>query len=210
VSYDGAIVRIGPERLEEAGAMLGRAFFDNPMALYLFPDASQRLGPLSWTLGTFDRYCLLCGEVHTTSDRVDGTAAWLAPDSPPMSGETITAAGMTELPDRMGSEPFQRLMAMKAHFDALHERDAPEPHWYLWTLGVDPPRQGQGIGGALMQPVFAQADAEGLPCYLEADKAKNVPFYQMHGFEVVEEGDIPGGGMHYWTMKREPRRPKAD
>jgi hypothetical protein len=33
-----------------------------------------------------------------------------------------------------------------------------------------------------------------------------VPFYEMHGFEVVEEGDLPDGGYYYWTMRRPPRR----
>jgi len=200
------IARLTSEQVEEDGDMLGRAFFDNPMALYLFPDESSRARPLAWMFATFTRYCHLFGEVHTTSGRIDGSAAWLRPDSPAMSRETIVAAGMTEMPQQMGQEPFQRLMVMKSLFDELRQRDASEPHWYLWVLGVDPPRQGQGVGGALMQPVFARADAEGLPCYLEADKAKNVPFYQRHGFEVVVEGDLPDGGMHYWTMKRPPRR----
>jgi GNAT superfamily N-acetyltransferase len=113
---------------------------------------------------------------------------------------------MAAMPQEMGQEAFQRLMVMKRHFDELRERDAIEPHWYLWTLGVDPPRQGQGVGGALMQPVLSRADEAGLPCYLEADKAKNVPFYQRHGFEVVVEDDLPDGGYHYWTMKRPPHR----
>ena len=97
-------------------------------------------------------------------------------------------------------------MIMKRHFDELRQRDVPEPHWYLWMLGVDPPRQGQGVGSMLLQPVLWLADRESLPCYVEADKAKNVPFYQTHGFEVVEEGDVPGGGLHYWTMKHPPQR----
>ncbi len=200
------IVRLESGQVEDAGKMLGRAFFDNPMALFLLPDADTRSRPLTWMFDRTARYGLLFGEVYTTVDAVDGAAIWLVPDGPPMTRENIAAAGMMEMPQQMGAEPFQRLMLMKGHFDELRQRDAPERHWYLWTLGVDPPRQGQGVGGALMQPVFALADREGLPCYLEADKAKNVPFYQRHGFEVVEESDLPGGGMHYWTMKRPPQR----
>ncbi len=33
----------------------------------------------------------------------------------------------------------------------------------------------------------------------------NVPFYNKHGFEVVVEEDVPKGGPHFWTMKREPK-----
>jgi len=199
------IARLGARQVREAGEMLGRAFFDNPMAVYLLPDEAERIRPLTWMFDRTTRYCHLYGEVYTTADRPDGAAVWLTPESPPMSRETITAAGMMDMPQQMGTEAFQRLMVMKRYFDELRQRDVPEPHWYLWTLGVDPPRQGQGVGSALLGPVLSRADADGLPCYLEADKAKNVPFYEMHGFEVVEEGDLPDG-FHYWTMKRAPQQ----
>ena len=200
------ITRLAERQIEEAGEMLGRAFFDNPMSVYLLPDEATRARPLTWMFDRTARYGHLFGEVYTTTGNVDGTAIWLPPDSPPIGGERVIQAGMAAMSDEMGPQAFQRLMVMKRHMDGLRQRDAAEPHWYLWTLGVDPPRQGQGVGGALMQPVFAQADEAGQPCYLEADKEKNVPFYEMHGFQVVEEGDLPDGGMHYWTMKRPARR----
>ena len=186
--------------------MLGRAFHDNPMSVYVLPDDEERTRHLGWMFGTSTRYGCLYGEVYTTTGKVDGAAVWLTPESPPMSRETVTAAGIAEIPQRIGAEPFQRLMTMKRHMDELRRRDAPGPHWYLWVLGVDPPRQGQGVGSALLRPVLSRADEEGLPCYVETDKPINVPFYRRHGFEVVVEDDLPGGGFHYWTMKRQPRR----
>jgi len=53
--------------------------------------------------------------------------------------------------------------------------------------------------------VLARADAEGLLCYVETEKERNLPFYRRHGFEVVVEDDMPNGGPHFWTMRREPR-----
>jgi len=82
-----------------------------------------------------------------------------------------------------------------------------EPHWYLATLGTAVELQGQGVGSALMQPVLEHCDAEGLPAYLESSKERNVPFYRRHGFEVVKEVPLPGGGPKLWTMWREPRPP---
>ena len=200
------IVHLAARQVKEAGDMLGRAFYANPMSVYLLPDEAKRMRPLSWMFGTSTRYGHLYGEVYTTADVVEGAAVWLSPTTPPMSRETVIRAGMESMPEELGAEPYQRLMTMKSHFDGLRQRDVPEPHWYLWILGVDTPRQGQGVGGALLQPVLTRADAEGLPCYLETDKDINVPFYRKHGFEVVQEGDLPGGGMHFWTMKRPPRR----
>ena len=200
------ITRLAERQIEEAGEMLGRAFFDNPMAVYLLPAAATRARPLTWMFDRTARYGHLFGEVYTTTGKVDGAAIWLPPGSPPISGERVIRAGMAAMSEEMGPEAFQRLMIMKRTMDGLRARDVPEPHWYLWTLGVDPPRQGQGVGGALLQPVLARADEAGQPCYLETDKARNVPFYRKHGFVVLVEGDLPNGGMHYWTMKRPPKR----
>ena len=70
-----------------------------------------------------------------------------------------------------------------------------EPHWYLPMIGVDPARQGRGLGSALLKHALALCDAERAPAYLESSNPKNVPLYERHGFEVVGEikpGDFPG------------------
>jgi hypothetical protein len=56
-----------------------------------------------------------------------------------------------------------------------------------------------------MRVVLDHCDDEGLPAYLESSKERNVPFYSRHGFKVVKEVPIPGGGPKIWTMWREPR-----
>ena len=87
-----------------------------------------------------------------------------------------------------------------------HRHFAPAAHWYLFYLGVTPAQQGRGMGSALLQPVLARADAAALPCYLETGVARNLRFYERHGFQVVAEGVLSHGGPRLWAMLREPRR----
>ena len=61
-----------------------------------------------------------------------------------------------------------------------------EPHWYLAVLGTDPSFQRTGAGTALLEPVLARVDAEGLPAYLETQKEANLAWYGRFGFDVVE------------------------
>ncbi len=83
------------------------------------------------------------------------------------------------------------------------EKDHPkEPHYYLELLGVDPPWQGLGFGSRLMQQLTAWADADGVGCYLETAKPRNVPFYQRCGFQITKEIDVIG--VHIWLMWRPP------
>jgi GNAT superfamily N-acetyltransferase len=197
--------RLAAQQLAEAGAMLGRAFFDDPMMAYIMPDDAKRPKPLTWFMTASARYAQRYGEVYTTEGQPEGAACWLPPGEHKVSPLRMVQVGLLAAPFRMGITSFRRFLTVVNHVEHLHDRDMAERHWYLMVLGVDPPRQGRGVGGTLIQPILARADAEHLPCYLETMKPRNVPFYERHGFQVLVEDDIPKGGPHFWTMKRPPR-----
>ena len=85
------------------------------------------------------------------------------------------------------------------------DSEAPMPHWYLAAIDVEPCRQGQGVGGALMQPILARADNAGTHCYLETHRESNVRLYQKHGFVVTRHVAVPGHPVPVWAMLRQPR-----
>jgi ribosomal protein S18 acetylase RimI-like enzyme len=99
---------------------------------------------------------------------------------------------------------ISRYIAVENYCGEVHKQSVQGAHWYLWGLAVKPSRQGQGIGGMLMQPVLARADADRLPCYLETMNEKNVPFYERYGFRVMSDGAVPRHGLRIWAMLREP------
>lgn len=199
------VVPLPRSQIRDAGRVLARAFHDDPYWSWVLPRESKRSQVLPWFMEVWTRYCHKHGEAHTTSDKVEGAALWTPPGKYPLSNVGVMLAGMISLPFKFGWPGFARMMTSLNYVEQFHKRDVPPRHWYLSTLGIDPPRQGKGIGSALIQPVLARADAEALTCYLETEKARNVPFYQRHGFEVVVEDDLPKDGPHFWTMKRAPR-----
>jgi ribosomal protein S18 acetylase RimI-like enzyme len=199
------VTELAPDQVGEAGLVLARAFHDDPFEMWLLPDDSKRARVLAWFSEVWVRYCWKYGQVYTTAGKVEGVAAWLPPGRFPASRLRLMVMGMVLAPLKLGLAGFSRFMSSANYMDQLHERDVPPRHWYLPTLGVDPPRQGQGMGSALIQPALALADASGLPCYLETQRERNVLFYQRHGFEVVVEDDLPRGGPHFWTMKRQAK-----
>jgi ribosomal protein S18 acetylase RimI-like enzyme len=72
-------------------------------------------------------------------------------------------------------------------------------------IGVDPARQGRGLGSALLAHTLSRCDAEGALAYLESSNPKNTPLYERHGFEVLGQiapADFPG----LTPMLRRPRR----
>ena len=50
-----------------------------------------------------------------------------------------------------------------------------------------PSAQRSGVGTTLIEPGLRQADAEGIGCYLETQRRRNIPFYRRFGFEEIGE-----------------------
>jgi GNAT superfamily N-acetyltransferase len=117
----------------------------------------------------------------------------------------LIRSGLALAPLKFGLGSVPRLIATST-VEGLRAKLAPEPHWYLWVIGVEPSRQGQGLGGELIELMLARVDSDGLPSYLETHKERNVTFYQQYGYNVVHNGDVPNGGPPYWCLKREARR----
>lgn len=65
-------------------------------------------------------------------------------------------------------------------------------HWYLPAMGVDPIRQGTGIGSSVLDQSLGQCDRTYGLAYLESTNPTNIPFYKRHGFEVIGEIQIDG------------------
>jgi ribosomal protein S18 acetylase RimI-like enzyme len=182
--------------------VLVRSFADDPVANFMFAgDRRRRRGLHSFFTTQLRRQYLSGGHVYTTEGRA-GAAIWGAPDR--------ARNGLAELLQLLPTAPFllstRTLRALRLLFevDGLHPK---EPHWYLATLGTDPEHQRRGIGSALVQPVLARADEEGMPAYLESSKERNVPFYARFGFEVIEELHSAPENPTIWRMWREPRVP---
>lgn len=184
--------------------VLVRAFDDDPIACFLFPAATRRRRGLRTFFSVQLRHMYLdTGEVWTTEDRA-GAAIWGSP-----------ATGRPGLRELFRLAPLLRELvalgrALPAAARLLAEVDAARPrqaHWYLATLGTDPPLQGRGVGSALLAPVLARLDEEGLPGYLESSKERNLAFYARCRFEVVGELRAGHGGPPLWRMWREPRPP---
>ncbi len=185
--------------MRELAAVLARAFDDDPVACWILVNARSRPGGLRKFFSIQLRGTYLPhGEVYTTPDH-EGASLWTPPDAPhPGIGDLLRLVPMA---------PFigRRLGQTVTFLQRLEAKRPSTPHWYLGVLGTEPALQGRGIGSALLSPVLARCDEEGLPAYLESSKDRNVPFYRRHGWEVTEELHAPGGGPTLWLMWREPK-----
>ncbi len=189
---------------ERAVDVLTRAFSNDALEAYFFPDEAERrrLAPM------FHRYRLnqarLYGTVLTTSPDVEGVAVWIHSSSGKGLIATFRGGGLWMVP-RIGMKRLKRMLRYKEFAVGQREKYAPEPHMHLTSVAVDPELQGQGFCSKTLRPVFAYLDKIGLPCYLETQSARNVSIYEHYGFEVVSEAEVPDSDLTYWGMVRSPQ-----
>lgn len=195
-----------PSRLKgQAAAVLNRAFRDDPLDSYLLPDPVRREQAFLPMWKAVVSHALAYGQVFTTA-AVEGVACWLPPGRTDLGIWQMLRTGLA-LPRSLlglGREARRRSLALVPETDKLHHDAIRAPHWYLWVLGVEPARHGQGIGGALLRSILDRADAEHTPCYLETVTPDNVAFYAKRGFQVVGEVQVVAG-LTIWAMVRVPQ-----
>ena len=147
-------------RLAEA---LARAFADDPMTSWVFPDdraraaRSERMFRVQLT-----KISLRHNEVYTTDDVVAG-AIW----APPGAWRLTAIQQLRLLPSFLPIVGF-RAPTLVRGLTAVEKQHPRELHWYLAVLGTEPASQGKGIGSALIAPVLARCDEDGVPAYLES------------------------------------------
>ncbi len=194
-------VRLEAAQRSQAAELLARAFRNDPTYVIVMPEEDKRAEVLSWLFDRVVHYSLLYGQVYTTPV-LEGVACWLPPGQTRLTIPRIVRSGLYATPMKMGWAAYRRFDTYMSYADKLHERYAPESHWYLWAVGVDPPNQGKGIGTRLIAPVLEKASTDGTACYLETGMERNVRFYEKHGFKVVGAGRVPKLELNVWAMVR--------
>jgi GNAT superfamily N-acetyltransferase len=192
-----------PSDVREAASVLGRAFCDNPgvRAILKGDGPEVRLRLTENAMHGFARAILRvgAGEVIKEGGRVSAVSLVYPPLAypPKLTAELTIASGLLSAGPR-------RLLRFASADALMRKRHIREPHWYLWVLGVEPERQGQGLGSALLRSLREKAERTGLPCYLETDKPSSVRLYQNHGYVVQREEVHQKLELRLWFMLRRP------
>ncbi|HZA78162.1 MAG TPA: GNAT family N-acetyltransferase [Acidimicrobiales bacterium] len=183
--------------------VLARAFHDDPVMTWLFGERpGPRLRRLRRWFASEARRHRRHGQV-LVGDGHEGAAFWDPPGLWKSGWREMLRAAPVMVP-AVGPRIPRAIRA----FDLIERAHPREHHWYLSVLGTDPPHQGRGVGTALVDPVLARCDREGLGAYLESSKPQNIPYYERFGFGVTGQIDLPSGPP-VWPMWRDPQPPRS-
>lgn len=185
---------------EAAAEALALAFADDPGWAHMLPESGVRAERLlTFFTAEIANVVPAHRELWVTEDG-SGAALWGRPGRwrVPL---TRTARPLPQLLKvfglRLGLATWAQLRFERHHPRRPH-------HWYLHYVGVEPRRQGHGLGAALLAPVLEQCDRDGIPAYLESSTERSRALYERHGFELTGTFPLPAGGPPVREMWRDP------
>ena len=177
---------------------LARAFFDDPVFRWAYPDDTRRREVLPGIFSVFTEAFQRHDEIYLVGP-VSGAALWAPPGQAPVDEEH--ADEFDQRLERAAGADGERFFELAGMVDEHHPHGS---YYYLQLLGVQPKSQGRGIGSVLLDDMLERCDREGVRAYLDATSPQNKRLYERHGFRASGEF-APEGGPPLWPMWREPR-----
>lgn len=187
-----------------AVSTLAAAFAAYPLFPPLCPDPSRRPPVIASFCRMLFRMSARTGGAFATPCR-SAVACALPPGSEWPGEFQFVRAGVLSLFWRLGWRNARWFHRLGPDFDRARKKHMGiRPHWYLHLLGVRPESQRRGLSRAALAPMFALADEQKTPIYLETLPEANVSIYQKMGFDLLGRSELTGG-LPNWEMARFPR-----
>ncbi len=186
--------------VDEASAvahLLTEAFADDPIELWCF-ECDDRLRLLELEFLEATRQITPQGWLWVTDD-LSGVNAWLPPGASYDDAAIDTIVGPLLMTH--GGSPER----MAGFWEWTEARRPTSPHWYVDLVAVASEHRRSGIGHVLLAHGLSRADESGEPSFLITARPATVPWYERHGFKVVDLAHSPDGGPEIWFMFRRPQ-----
>lgn len=187
--------------LETAVSIQSRAFQNDPLWQYLYPELDKRNRYLPLFYRAFLRAAIQQQQAVGVAEPLAGIAVWSRPQQSFDFSQFLNRSSL-----RLFFSPFAlafiRAGKIFGRFETMQKQYAPTPHYYLNTISVLPEAQGQGLASQLIRPFLPLADDQSVGVYTETMTPANVALYEHFGFHCMEEYQVPGTTLRQWAFYR--------
>ena len=152
------------------------AFSGDPFFRWFAPDPDLYVRHGCDLMNAFGGNAFNNGTAYASAN-YEGVSFWLPPGV--KTDEELAHESISQI------VPAELLETVWSIFGEMGNYHPKEDCWYLPLIGVDPARQGQGLGSALLKHALEIIDRNSLPAFLESSNPRNISLYERYGFEVV-------------------------
>jgi ribosomal protein S18 acetylase RimI-like enzyme len=201
IVVEPSVWQVSEAECGRAGAVLARAFANEQLVIACYPATKPDLDLLTRRWSASLRYARQVGQVWAIGSAqadIGGAAMVYREPLRPPSPEARVQLGYPDNPAVDAAVACMFQVTSKAY--AVFE-DWPSPWRHLAMLGVDPDRQGQGLGSVLLEHILADASAAGEPLGLMTTRERNVSFYRRAGLELCWSGVSDDGTIPMWSFR---------
>jgi len=178
--------------------LLGRAFENDPMSRHLFKNDAARFGNVKTTFSFMLSMGIRHGTLHAAQNG-EGLIVCLDSYLPCTSLRNQVRCGVLGLLFGVGLRNFLGILSYDRYSQRLHSQHARKDDVYLYIIAVAAEHRRKGVGGELLKRMLAGV-TPGRRVYLETSNPDNIPFYEKHGFRILDDLAIPDSSVHIWPM----------
>lgn len=143
---------------------------------------------------------IINGVIYADSPELNGFAICMPPCFSGSKTLPFLLNGGIKLILNSGLGIIKKLLVYENYAMSLKKKYTNHNDWYLYNLSVSKKSQKKGIASKLLRPILDYFNSKQYICYLETNKDSNVPIYEHLGFNLVEQGVIPGTTVNHYAM----------
>jgi len=197
---------LAPASVDEAGALLGAAFLDDPVVRYYFENRGDRARAVQAMMTAATELGVRFGNAYRLDchERLQGVALLLPPGRHDFPLPAVLGAVLRR-PRLWRARGLGRYFGVAASVDA-HRPEL--PCWTLVSLGILPADQGRGHGSWLLEQLLARLPFDAA-VFLETFNERNLRFYGARGSGVASRAGRGTGTSPSSCSLRHPTRSTA-
>ena len=196
------VTLLSKDSLTGAADTMSNAFHKDPLWQYLYPDEQSRQQTLRMFFRAILGLSIDFQKAYAVGTLPAGVAVWNLPGQRRLFPSFPTILRLLRLTLSPFALAAYRARTIFTEFDRLQKMYAPDPHFYLQTIGVHPNFHGQRMSSQLIRPFLEKADSLSLGAYTETVTPSNVSLYEHFGFVCVEKYVVPKTPLCVWAFYR--------
>ncbi len=139
--------------------------------------------------------------VYADSEEINAVAAWIPPGNRSISVIPYLKNGGFELYRDKGLSIARRLLRYQGYASRMRKNITGKRDWFLFAYAVDPGKDVNEYSQKILRPVTRYGWEQGEACYSEVNSDRGISFMRAAGFQVRDQGKVPGGRInHYGVM----------